>query len=348
MRSLSKSFAAAIAAILCAAMPAAAQWWNPQSPIAPGKWEAESRSFVYSRDVYNVAIQVMLEALQRGDIAKLERMHGDFLEMTIAGGNGSRMLNAFPQAFGAFFRKDRLEEGKSLLKAWQASAPASGLRTIAEAQMWLSAAWEERGGGYASEVSPEAMRLFRQYLDRASHALDEGGQAAKQTPLWYSTKLTIGGSRGDDARALDAIFEEGVRRFPHFMLQYHARLALLLPQWGGSYDRVDAFIRRAVMDTQAQDGTWMYAELYADVNAMFSGEDFFRETRASWPLMRHAFEDAPRGLAEDNAYATFACMARDRETTGRLLDRLGSYANLGMGRDTFTTEACRAMVEQAK
>ncbi|HLX24218.1 MAG TPA: hypothetical protein VKR38_12795 [Usitatibacter sp.] len=330
-----------------AALPAGAQWWNPQSPIAPGKWEAESRTFVYTRNIYSSAVQVIIAAVQQGDFAKLDRMHDEFLKMTQAGGNGSRMINAFQEALSTF-GKDHLERQQAFLKAWHAGAPTSKLWPAAQAQMWFSAAWDERGGGFASEVSPEAMRLFGQDLERASQALQEGGDAARQSPLWYAVAIAVAGSRGEGSRSLDALFEEGVKRFPHFTLQYNARLIYLLPQWGGSYDRADAFIRRAVMDTQADDGTWMYADLYASAGRMVQG-DFFRDTRASWPLMRHAFEDASaRGLANPNTYATYACMARDRETTRRLLGELGTYANLGMGRDTFTTESCRAMVEEGK
>ena len=50
MRTGSLRALAAMALAVLAPLHAGAQWWNPMSPIAPGKWEALGKSFVYSRE----------------------------------------------------------------------------------------------------------------------------------------------------------------------------------------------------------------------------------------------------------------------------------------------------------
>ena len=215
--------------------------------------------------------------------------------------------------------------------------------------MWWALAWEARGGGYASEVSPEGWKIFKERLDRASRALADGESAGRQSPVWYWIAISIAGSRGDPAPILDRMCDEGAASFPHFLPIYYTRLNFLLPQWGGSYDRVDAFVRRSVMRTQAAEGTALYAILYASVHSTYHGDDFFHETRASWRLMRHGYEDeVAQGRANLNEYATFACIARDRDTTRGLLAQLGDEANLGLGIEGFSTEACQELVKEAK
>jgi hypothetical protein len=276
-------------------------------------------------------------------------MHDEFLEMMQAGGNGSRMMGAIDDALQEAFHAERVAQYKALFAAWREGAPASKMRPAAEARMWYSLAWDARGGGYASEVPPESMKAFREDVDRAAAILRDSGEAGKASPLWYNVAIGVAGARGEDARVLDGIFAEGARRYPGHVGQYFARLNFLLPQWGGSWERVDSFIRDAVMRTQAAEGTWLYANLYSSVSGTFRGADFFTGTHASWPLMRHGFEDGlARGVGSLDAYATFACMARDRETTGRLLAKLGPRASLGMGREGITTETCQELVREGR
>ncbi|HST01186.1 MAG TPA: hypothetical protein VLJ84_05965 [Usitatibacter sp.] len=338
---------AAACAFACAG--AAAQWWNPDSPIAPGKWEAYSKSFVYSTAIFHDAENVVRQAVAAGDFRKLDRMHDEFLAMMQAGGNGSRMMGAIDDSLQDAFRPGDRPRYTAFFKAWREGAPASKMRPAAEARMWYALAWEARGGGYASDVPPESMKAFQDDIGRATAILREAGEGGKASPLWYNVAIGIAGVRGDDPRVLDAIFAEGVGRYPNYVGQYFARMNFLLPQWGGSWDRVDAFIREAVMRTQASEGTWLYANLYSSASATFHDGSFFSGTRASWPLMRHGFEDGlARGLGSLDTYATFACMARDRETTARILAKLGARANLGMGREGVTTEACQELVREGR
>jgi hypothetical protein len=337
--------------LLVAASPsvACAQWWDRQAEIAPGKWAVLGRTFVYTGRTYDHAIVAIADALQRRDFAKVQRMHDEFLAMQQAGGNGRAMLGAFPEAIERAFSGGRPEQFEAMFAQWREQAPDSGLRTCVEAAMWLATAWTARGTSYASEVSPEAFKIFNARLQRAARVLHEGEEHGRHSPLWYVTAVNVAGSAGEPSAAVDGIFEEGNREFPLFMALYGARLNYLLPKWGGDYDRVDAFIRGAVLRTQATVGTSLYAFLYERVAWAFQGEDFFRETHASWRLMRHGYEDqVTQGIVNLNRYATSACMARDRETTRRLLVTLGDDADLGAGYAGFTTEACVEMLKEGR
>jgi uncharacterized protein DUF4034 len=350
MQPIRRTMAFSLAGVLLAAMPhlAQAQWWNSRSPTPPGKAAETDNAIRYTPALEEQAGEVIYQALQEGDFAKLDRMHDEFLEMNRAGGPGKRMLAAFTRALQASFEGER-DTYEKLFTDWRKAAPESRLRAAAEGMFWWRLAWKARGGGYASAVSPEARKTFHEDLTHAAKVLEEGEARGKESPVWYWAVVSVGGSIGAPAQSLDRFFNEGATKFPGFMPLYNTRLNFLLPQWGGDYRRADAFIRAAVMRTQASEGTTLYSDLYTQVLHSYRGDDFFTTTAASWPLMRHAFEEeVARGSADLNRYATVACVARDRETTSRLLASLGDKAALGDGMQGFPAEKCKELVKDSK
>jgi hypothetical protein len=329
---------------------AAAQWWDPQAPRqrqGPG-----DKPFAYKRnaDIQRASLQIQL-ALRSGDIAKIERMHDEFLALQQAGGNGRWMMQSVGLALDAALPS--IAGNPALLRPLLANLkerfPESKLRPSLEAAAWMASAWNHRGHGLASTVSPEAMKLFREDHERALKALQEGEARGKGSPLWYQSAISIAGVTGRPPEVLDAIFAEGAGRYPLDLRLHDTRLNFLLPQWGGSYDRVDGFIRSAVVRTQATEGTSLYATLYQRVRRSRPEKDFFGGTRASWKLMRHAFEDGIVLEGDDdwlNAYATFACIAEDHVTLRRVAARLGDRANLGLGLEGVSPEACAEMARE--
>ncbi len=342
---------AAVLLACCFTFAADAQWWNPASPIAPGKWEFYKRTFVYTAAIKNDAEQAIQQALAKQDFAKLERMHDEFRAMAVAGGNGSDMLESFNSGF-LWFDGQTPERIEKLFADWASAAPDSHLRNSAEANAWWALAWKARGSGSASEVTPEGWKLFRSRLERSVRILDKASPESKDSPLWYHVALAVAGSLGEPPAVLDRIFDEGAGKFAYYFPLYHTRLNYLQPKWGGDYAQVDAFIRASVMRTQARWGTSIYAMLYGSIAEGYRGESgFFRETRASWPLMQHAFEDGitkPDDWPWLNAYAGFACMARDRDTTRQLLAELGAHADVAVWLRGLSTDACRDLVEEGK
>lgn len=299
---------------------------------APPATAAVRRS-VQERDAFSA----VSAALNEADFGKLERLHDEFLALHLAGGAGGGMLAVFPQALSGGLRGDpsRLEK---LFADWREAVPGSRLRASAEAATWAALAWRARGAGEDSAVPAGARELFRAHLARAAKALEDDAERAKESPVWYWAALSVGGSLGLPAASLDAMFDEGSAKFPAFTPLAHARLNFLLPRRGGDYDVVDAFIRHAVMHTQASEGTAPYAALYVQVMRAFRGDDFFRETRASWRLMQHAFEEqVARGTVDLRSYAAAACIAADRETAARLIEMLREESPAGDSGDASST-----------
>ncbi len=331
--------------LLLVSTPARAQWWN--DAVQPGTRVGKpvlgpppDAEVVYSKTVFEQAGSAAIATIFNEDFAKLERMHDEFLAAGIRSTHGHFMVEAIQGAWDAQFRSG---DYKSQFDLWKAKVPQSRMRTLLEAIKWQRHAWNARGGGYGSSVPGESMALFRERLALAARTLQESEPAGRESPIWYWVALIVAGSSGRPAAEFDALFEEGVTRFPYYHSLYYTRMNYLLPQWGGSYEEVDAFIAKAVERTKEKDGDAFYAWLYVDVARKLEG-DLFEGTRASWPKMRKAFKDMVARYPDawnKNLFATFACRARDRETTGQLITELGAAARLGAWSPGFSTESCR-------
>ena len=328
--------------LACIAVAAAGSAWA-QPAYQRGYQRAYQRA-----DIDSVSLKLQ-DALLAGDIATLERLHAELLVLERKAGPGRWMMESFVWALDNGMPVALKDRNKlfALLARWKEEQPRSGLQPIYEANAWFKSGWEHRGSGSASAVSPESMQLFRRDMERASRIVHGAGPEAKESPLYYRTAIAIAGSSGADPQALDDLYREGARRFPINLGIVDARRNFLMPQLGGSYDALDRLIRDAVLRTQASEGTAFYARLYVSVaRNMWEQKDFFAQTRARWPLMRHAFEDAVVLDADTsmlNAYATFACMAGDRETLRRIVARLGPRAALGWGLRFVSPDACMEM-----
>jgi len=333
-------FLAAIA--MLSPVRATAQWWDN-----PGMARGQAM-YVYKRADIDHASGRIQRAVLNGEIDVLESMHEEFLRLEKAGGPGRWMMTAFARAIEigmpvALGDRDKLF---AMLARWKQERPQSLLRPMVEVGAWYSSAWAHRGSGVARDVSPEALTLFRRDLDRAAAALEGAGPGAAQTPLYYMFAILIAGSSGRGAQVMDAAYREGAAKYPLNFPIVNARRNFMLPQWGGSHEALDRLIRDAVARSQHAEGTAMYAALYTATARNVEQRDFFGRTKADWRLMRHSFEDS-LALEDDfvtlNAYATFACMAGDRETLRRTVARLGRRASLGLGLEFVSPDACLEM-----
>ncbi len=333
--------------LLAVSFPGHAQWWNPQDPMPEIRRKPElARPFVYTRDSLNQASMQIQMSMETGDWAKLEAMHDDFLKRKSRATDGTWMVESFQWAFDAWFGSRDLARSERLVREWKEKAPESKLRPLAEAAMWQRQAWNARGGQSGGRVAAEGMQLFRERLKRSQEALDANPDGASISPIWHWVALIVAGSSGQPAAELDRRFNQGAATFPGYQTLYFTRVNYLLPQWGGNFKQVDDFIRASTTATAATEGASLYAWLYVDVSRKADGE-VFSTTKATWPEMKKSFEDMTTRFPDvwnKNLYATFACRARDRDTTRKLLEELGPKAQLGIWSSGISNEACRLFV----
>lgn len=295
----------------------------------------------YDVEAYERHIQALIQA-QRFDY--VEQLFAEFADGTTRTTDGRPMLGRFVTALAHFIQEPDDYSGTKLLAAWEARYPDSTLRRIAAVVLKTRAAWGSRGVTFAHKVSPEGWAGYTQGMAEADAILNENKALWGTSPLWYFYKIAVVAQIGTPQDA-DAIFVDATQRFPRYLPLYAVRLDFLTPRWGGSYERVDAFIRAATAALRATEGESTYARLYVSVAQTASpGTQFFRDTMVSWPPMKTAFDDLIKRYPDNwnrEIYIGFACAARDRPTTADLLRELGPSTNiwtLGLG---ITTDSCR-------
>ena len=338
-----KTLAASLCTLLLATGSAHAQWWNPMDHTPPKYWGTEFEPKVeYTRRVFEQAKMAANAFVFDDRFDKLERMYAEFEQRQLRTTDGAFMVEAVHEYFADALMAWERPMATRVMEKWEGQVPGSKLRPVIVAVMHVQQAWAARGGRAAMSTPGEAMQIFRERLAAAARALKDSEAVGQDSPIWWWTALVVAGSSGQPAASFDALFEKAVGRFPLYRSLYYTRMNYLLPQWGGSFKAVDAFVMDAVRRTQATEGRAMYAWLYLDIAR--KTDSFEGATAVDWTRMNEAFQDLVARYPDPwnrNLYATFACRARDRATTARLLTELGDKAALGAWSEGITTEGCR-------
>jgi hypothetical protein len=226
---------------------------------------------------------------------------------------------------------------------WRREQPDSYAADIAEVTLWRAWAWHDRGEGYANSVAPEGWKLFADRLAHAQSVLDQSKPRASKTPLWYQLSLSVGRDMQWDPKRDDALFREAIERFPGYVPFYLSMSDYLSPKWGGSYEAVDKLARETVAKSGGDYS--LYTRIYWNLSDE-EEDDFylFNDSLASWPLMKTGFDRLmqryPKSLWNLNAYAAFACRARDRDTYSSLRARIGQNVIAVAWPSNQSTDVC--------
>lgn len=206
--------------------------------------------------------------------------------------------------------------------------PRTNFAALAEAQYWVSYAWNARGTGYSSSVTKEGWKLFNQRLEKAEAILIESKPYADDLPGWYELMMRVQKYLGRPANEIDKVFIEGTEKFRKYFRLHTTMGLFMLPKWGGNWDMFDRLVKWSVDKTKEAYGISLYARLYMFAHAeLQEGEDLFKVTKASWPQMRRGFEDlmklTPKSIWNLNSFAAFSCMAGDKKTYLVLRKKIG-------------------------
>jgi hypothetical protein len=227
---------------------------------------------------------------------------------------------------------------------WRRQRPGSYGVDLVEVMIWRQWAWSARGVYYASTVTPEGWKLFNERLAHADEVLNRSESGASKSPLWYQLRLAVARDLGWDRKRVQPIFDEATRRFPWYVVYYLSLTDYLSPKWGGSYEAVDIFARQSVTTRLGSDHS-LYTRVYWLLSEG-AGPEFepFRDSRASWPLMKTGFEGLmkryPNSFWNLNAYAAFACRANDGPTYAALRVKIGQEVIPDAWPSNYSTDVC--------
>jgi hypothetical protein len=208
---------------------------------------------------------------------------------------------------------------------WQRQNPRSSLAALALASAYIQHAFFFRGEDVSSAVTPKGWEGYREYLGRAARHLAQ--PTLDRDEAWYYARMTLNKYDNSSIEDFIRLIDEGTNRFPQFYDLYFAAASRLEPKWGGSIEGLEWVAEMAVRKTRPVDGEALYARVYWSYGQVGYKDTLFESTKADWNRMKKGFEDIVRHYPDPwnlNNYAWYACLARDRETTRQLFQRIGS------------------------
>lgn len=202
------------------------------------------------------------------------------------------------------------------LKKLQGKYPEGIYPHIAEANFWIYYAWDARGNGYASSVTPEGWKLFRERLAKAEKILIDNKEKASRSPVWYHLMFEPVFHLNYSQDEKDKFYVEAFEKHKGFLPLYILKRNQLRPRWGGSWKEVDEFINWVSNDTKNIEGAGMYARLYFGVyDNLRKNEKIFSDTHADWTKLKSGLESLttlyPKSIFHKNVFALMACEAKD-------------------------------------
>lgn len=101
-------------------------------------------------------------------------------------------------------------------------------------------AWDARGSGVASTVTPQGWKLFEERIDIARKALEEAWKLDPTQNVIYEQMITVCMAKSDKER-LEQWFRRGIEANPDDYQLCQNKMYALTPRWLGSHEEMLAF-----------------------------------------------------------------------------------------------------------
>ncbi|MBI4988792.1 MAG: DUF4034 domain-containing protein [Rhodocyclales bacterium] len=323
-----RTFALAVILITLGLLPAYAQE-GPKTPITFSTINWCAKPYI---DDNGAATKSWAAAqFETQSFSNISEVHKQYISETCNDLSGRPQLGHFWRGLADYFKTSKAwDKNQERISAYRKAMPKDPQAPILEATYWIAYAWDARGSGYASSVSADGWKHFRERLEKAKKVLEDSKSYASTNPEWYMEMLIVQAALDAPQRVRDATFVEGVGKYPWYLPLYFTRAEYLAPWWGGDWDSIENLSLWSVKQTKAKMGNTMYARIYWAISHAESVKNLFKDTKASWPTMKSGFDDMMRQFPESNrnlnAYARFACDAGDKETYLKLRKKLAGKA----------------------
>ena len=228
-------------------------------------------------------------------------------------------------------RVRQAEHTVALTGQWVQQHPRSPLAHALHVVTLTNLAWAYRGSGYANTVAPQAWALFRGALDKATAHAVQHGAVLLSDGLGFQALLVVARGADWDDRRTQAIYEQGILRFPEEDLLHFTQMTNLLPKWGGSARQVDQHIQAAAQRTRAPFGPALYARLYTAAAREQFEHALFTDSLARWERIDTGYAELTARYPHAghfNSWAWMACQAQDRKRLLEVLEKLGPEPDL--------------------
>ena len=207
---------------------------------------------------------------------------------------------------------------------WAKAYPDSTTRRISFANFMIAYAWEARGAGYASSVTPEGWKLMRERVDVAFKSLTEAREIGVKDPEWYSTMLRIARAKDWSIEESMHLLEESLEKHPDYYEPYDKVATTLLPRWGGAPGAWENFLDQASASSQL--GEVLYAYLVIGL-VNYGGTRSLESHDIDWEKVKIGLAKMEEMNPESSLYLNYAALlgvySKDRDFASAYFEKLG-------------------------
>jgi hypothetical protein len=260
---------------------------SPPPPPPPG---LDLYSDEDDRSAYGTLVRDLLDARQ---FARLDGLADSLQQAGARFDNGATRLAAFYH-WGmrtVADEKDPEQWKRHLLRLreWRGARPQSVHAPVALAYALIGRGWAARGGDSAPAVTERGWRGFSGDLEEAGAILERCAATSKSTPPWYVAKLEVINGLNGDSPSYDAVYQEGIARFPAYNPFYLERAWHLMPRWFGKPGDLEAAAAECAPTLPDSLRDEIYARI---VTAQIHYEDdvFKAYPRLDWDRTRRGLE----------------------------------------------------------
>lgn len=217
---------------------------------------------------------------------------------------------------------DKWEELLRKIDLWRSIYPESPTPYIAKSLILIRQAWSIRGTGYSNTVPNERWAPFYEKIEESRKILMESQSISKADPTWYVTMSDIATIQSWDQEKFENLVNEGLNENPYFYQLYFSAMYYYTPKWHGNAEKIEKFAQSALNRTKKKERNGMYARIYWFASqSQFKGK-LFQKSGVDWGLMSKGIDDVLSKYPDQwniNNFAYFACKARDKKKTKKLL-----------------------------
>jgi Domain of unknown function (DUF4034) len=173
------------------------------------------------------------------------------------------------------------------LQKWMTARPESVTARIALATSLDRWAWIARGHTYASGVSPEGWRLFKDRSSQAAAILTGAANLPTPDPQFYAESMMVGLEQQWDAARMQDMLERGLQLEPGYYYLDKHYATYLLPKWHGKAGDSAGFAKDEANRAGGEAGDQLYYEIATTLLAR--GNDEFSPQELDWQRIQRGY-----------------------------------------------------------
>ncbi len=236
-----------------------------------------------------------------------------------------------------------------LVDQWISKTPDHAAPYLAKAKILISYAWDARGSGWANGVTTSQWRLFFSRMAEARKVLEDSSAITANHPYWFLKMEVIAKAQNWSENDFNQLYDLATDLYPTYYFIHFRAADYFLPRWHGSDQKLKEFVNNAVSKSRHKEGLTLYTRIYwSQLWAL--KDNTFANGYAEWSLMKQGFEDImqdyPTSIWNLNAYAYYACMAKDWETTNKLIEEIGGKPHLSIWNSKSRFYSCQLLAKQ--